>query len=292
MPIAALQPVVVAEPGELDEVVEAVAAWQHDGGPVQLHPGDLGWNSSLGADALAGSLRVWRGAGEVRVVGLVEDKGLVRMGLAPGVDGDAAIAERLVADLSDPARGVLPGGSVSVEARYGAAFRGLLVRRGWVADEPWTPLRRDLRDQVEDHGLEVETVDERNAAESVAVHRAAFERSTFTVERWRAMAESAAFRRARCLLARDERGVAVASTTVWSAGPGRPGLIEPLGVHREHRGTGNGRRITLVAAAALRELGASSATVCTPSSNVAGVGTYVAAGFERLADVPDLRLAR
>lgn len=25
-------------------------------------------------------------------------------------------------------------------------------------------------------------------------------------------------------------------TTVWSAGPGRPGLIEPMGVHRDHQG--------------------------------------------------------
>ena len=46
----------------LDKVVEAVAACQQDGMPVQLHPGDLGWNWSLGAPELTGSVRVWRRA--------------------------------------------------------------------------------------------------------------------------------------------------------------------------------------------------------------------------------------
>jgi ribosomal protein S18 acetylase RimI-like enzyme len=78
---------------------------------------------------------------------------------------------------------------------------------------------------------------------------------------------------------------------VWSAGPGRPGLIEPLGAHRDHRGRGHGRSITLACAAALRELGASSALVCTPSSNVGGVAAYVSAGFRRLPDSHDLHRA-
>jgi len=45
--------------------------------------------------------------------------------------------------------------------------------------------------------------------------------------------------------------------------------------------------ISLAAAAALRELGASSATVCTPSSNVGAVPTYASAGFRRCPDVTD-----
>jgi ribosomal protein S18 acetylase RimI-like enzyme len=60
-------------------------------------------------------------------------------------------------------------------------------------------------------------------------------------------------------------------------------------VHREHRGHGYGRAISLAAAAALRELGASSATVCTPTSNVGAVATYASAGYERLPDVTDFR---
>ena len=94
---------------------------------------------------------------------------------------------------------------------------------------------------------------------------------------------------ARCLVAYDDQGNAVAAVTVWSAGPGKPGLLEPMGVHREHRGHGYGKAITVAAAAALQELGSSSAIVCTPSSNVGAVATYKSAGFRQLAQRLDLR---
>ena len=73
---------------------------------------------------------------------------------------------------------------------------------------------------------------------------------------------------------------------------GRPGparLLEPMGVHRDHRGHGYGTAITVAAAALLRELGSSSAIVCTASSNVGAVATYGSAGFRQLPDVKDLR---
>jgi ribosomal protein S18 acetylase RimI-like enzyme len=272
----------------LDDVAEAVASWQQEGGPVQLHPGDLGWNWSFGAAHLAGSLRVWRD-GQILAVGLVDDAGLIRMGIAPSVDRDTPFATHVLADLSDPARGVLPEGEARVEARSGTAFRELLAVSGWVPDEPWTPLRRDLTDEVEDSGLRIEVVDEHDLAERVAVQRAAFATSTFSLERWHAMAAGSPYRRARCLVGYDANDAAVAVATVWSAGQGRPGLLEPLGVHRDHRGHRHGTAISLAAAAALREMGASSATVCTPSSNVGGVATYAAAGFTSLGDVTDFR---
>jgi ribosomal protein S18 acetylase RimI-like enzyme len=62
-----------------------------------------------------------------------------------------------------------------------------------------------------------------------------------------------------------------------------------MGVHRDHRGQGHGRAITVAAAASLRELGSSSALVCTPSSNAAAVATYKAAGFEPLPEIRDRR---
>ena len=98
----------------LDAVAEEVAAWQQEGGPVQLHPGDIGWNWSFGAAHLAGSVRVWRDD-RILAVGLVDDAGLIRMGIAPSVNRDALFATRLLADLSDPVRGVLPEGGGSVE---------------------------------------------------------------------------------------------------------------------------------------------------------------------------------
>lgn len=285
----------VATPDSLNEIVEAVAVWQQDGVPVQLHPGDLGWNRRDGVRELAEALRVWRRDGEILAAGMVDDNtGLIRMAIAPSVDEDEAFAARLLADLSDPAQGVLPTGGGAVEARFGAAFRELLRRSGWVADEPWTPLARDLAAPVEDCGLTIEDIDTNNVRDRIvqdriAVHRASFPKSTFTLERWRAVAAGAPYRQARCLVGYDSAGDAVAAATVWSAGKGRPGLLEPLGVHRDHRGHGYGPAITVAAAAALQEMGSSTATVCTPSANVGGVATYVSAGFRKLSDVTDFR---
>lgn len=105
--------------------------------------------------------------------------------------------------------------------------------------------------------LRIEVVDERNAHARTAVHRAAFGSEHFTDERWQSVADAPAYRRARCLVGVDG-GVPVAA-------------------------------ITLAGAAALREMGASSARVAAPSENTAAVATYVAAGFEPWVRISDLQ---
>jgi hypothetical protein len=75
--------------------------------------------------------------------------------------------------------------------------------------------------------------------------------------------------------------------TVWSAGPGKSGLLEPMGVHRDHRGHGSGKAITVAAAAALQKLGSSSAIVCTSSFNAGAVATCKSAGFQQLPEIRD-----
>lgn len=74
------------------------------------------------------------------------------------------------------------------------------------------------------------------------------------------MAAGAFYTSARSLAAFDEHNNAVAVTTVWSAG-----------------------------AAAVREMGSSSAIMGTESSNVDAVATYAAAGFTAHEQVADLR---
>lgn len=275
-------------PASLDEVAEAVAVWQHEGGPVQIHPGDLGWHWRLGTEDLAKAVRVWRRDGQILAVGIGDDS-VLRLAIAPSVDQDETLAAQLVADLLDPASGVLPADGGTVEARFGAALRELFTESGWTVDEPWTPLRRDLSMPVEDCDLRIEVAGPHNLQDRVTVQRSAFANSTFTEERWRTMAAASPYRRARCLVGYDANDVAVAAVTVWSAGPGRPGLLEPVGVHQDHRGHGYGTVISVAAAAALRDMGSSSATVCTRSANVAAVATYASAGFQKLPDVTDFR---
>ena len=129
---------------------------------------------------------------------------------------------------------VLPAGTVYVESPRGTRFQELMFERGWQSDEPWTPLRLDLAEPVPDPGVRIEVIGPEQAHVHAAVIRASFERSTFTEESWHAMAAGSFFANARCLVA-FEGDDAAAAVTVWSAGPGKPGLLEPMGTHPDHR---------------------------------------------------------
>jgi len=280
---------VLGNPGVdgLSEAVGELREWQYDGAPMQLHPGDLGWFWQFGAEATAAAVRTWSRDGQILAVGLLDGPTLLRLTLAPDAQQDEELALQLVADVSGPERGVLPAGKVNVEAPQGALIQDLLFEAGWNADEPWTPLRHDLTQPVKDPGVRIEVIRPQQAHVRTAVQRASFDRSTFTDERWHAMAAGLPYADARCLVAYDDQGNAVAAVTVWSAGAAKPGLLEPMGVHREHRGQGYGRANTVAAAAALQGLGSSSAIVCTPSANVGAVATYESAGFPQLPERRD-----
>lgn len=272
------------EASQLGDVVDALRGWQHDAAPLQLHPGDLGWFWRFGAEATAAAVRIWSRGGQILAVGFLDGPGLLRMTVAPQVWREEELAHRVVADVSDPERGVLPAGRVSVETPNGARVQDLLSDVGWSAGEPWTPLRRDLTGPVEETDMPIVVIGPEQAPEFTAVHRSAFGSARFTVERWQAMAAGLPFADVRCLLGFDDAGVAVAVVTVWSAGPGKPGLIEPMGVHADHRGRGYGQAVCVAAAAQLRKLGSSSALVCTPSARAAAVTTYKSAGFQHLPE--------
>jgi len=274
----------------------ALRDWQVDRAPTQLHPGDLGWHWRDGAEATAADVRVWSRAGRIVAIGLLDTPQLLRMAVDPRLQADADVVDGLVNDIEEPERGVLQSGSAVVEARCGALLTDSLTQRGWLPDEPWTPLHRDLTGHVPGSGLRIEAIGPDGAEAWSAIHWSAFKDTAMTDDdrrtvrdRWSAMAMSAPYSEARCLTAYDDRDTPVAIAGVWSAGPGRPGLLEPIGVHADHRGHGYGRAVTLAAAAALRDLGSSSAVVCTPSSRPGAVETYVSAGFERFPELRDLR---
>jgi predicted N-acetyltransferase YhbS len=273
---------------DMDDVLDILREWQQGEAHVVLHPGDLGWYWRLGGDAAAAASRTWRRDGRVVAIGLLDEPFWLRIAIAPDLRQDEPLARQIAADVTDPDRGVLPMENVWFDVPHGALLRELMLSAGWEETEAWTPLSRDLTDPVEDPAVRVETATLAHMAERIAVQRASFEGSTFTDERWHAMTGGPAYADARCLLAYDESGAAVATVTVWSAGPGRPGLLEPMGVHHAHRGRGYGRAISLAAAAALREMGSSSAIVCTPASYDGAVATYEAAGFRRLSQRWDL----
>lgn len=286
---------------ELSAALDSLASWQRDDLPVQLHPGDLGWNWQSGPQATADLTRLWTAPHGPVALCLVDD-GVLRLAMDPAVADDEQVADRLADDLDDPGSGVLPGADASAEVRLGGALRRRLRERGWVEDMPWTPLTMPLAtlaasseqtDAVEPGpGLRVTATDPSRLDEVdawIGAHRAAWPRSRFDRTCWQHLSSGPAFDRARCLVGWDAQDRAVAATIVWSAGTGRPGLIEPLGADHRHRGRGHGRAITVAAARTLRSMGASSVRVCTPSANVAAVAAYRSAGFTLGGASRDLR---
>ena len=280
----------------LREAAAALREWQADRTPMQLHPGDLGFHWRDGPESTAAAVRAWSRSEQIVAVGLLDAPQLLRMAVATDLQEDEELIDRIILDIDQPERGVLDTGGAVVEARCGPLLTRALLDRGWRPDEPWTPLHRNLTHPVRACGLRIERIGPGGADVWVGVHWSAFRGTTMTDDdrrtardRWLAMAASAPYAEARCLTAFDEHDNAVAVAGVWSAGRGRPGLIEPMGVHQEHRGHGHGKAITLAAAAALREMGSSSAIVCTPSSNSGAVATYASAGFEPFPEARDLR---
>jgi GNAT superfamily N-acetyltransferase len=269
---------------QLSSVVRVLRDWQDETGTVQLHPGDLGWHWRFGAEATAAAVRTWSRGGQLLAIGFLDGPEVFRMTVAPHLWPEEELAHQVVADLADPQRGVLPAGKASVEVPNGARVHELLGEIGWAGGESWTPLRRDLTMPVAHLGVRVEVIGPGRESEYTAVHRSAWGSARFTDESWRTMTTGSPYADARSLLAYDSTGAAVAAAIVWSAGPGKPGLIEPMGVHAKHRGHGYGTAICLAAAAELKKLGSSSALVCAPSSLTAAVATYQSAGFRQLPE--------
>lgn len=202
--------------------------------------------------------------------------GLLRLGMEPDQQDNEALARQISADVTDPERGGLPVGEAVVEARGASALQRVMLASGWQLDEPWTPLHYDLHEPVPDTlatptGLRVETVGVDRADEWMEVHWSAFRGTAFgeaerveVVDWWTTIMEGPFAERGRSLAAFDPDGRPVAIAGVWSAGHGRPGLIEPMGTHHDHRGKGYGAAICQAAASALRRMGASSGS-CAPS---------------------------
>jgi GNAT superfamily N-acetyltransferase len=314
---------------ELLLAADALASWQRDDAPLQLHPGDLGWHSVSGLPATAAATRIWEQGDLPVAVGLLDGPDLMRLAFAPGAEDDEALARRISGDLADPAHCILDEGPGAVEARGASALTRTLAADGWEKGELWTPLRMDLgpMPDMSDALASADVVDPQSAPdfsedepapnpsaasapstppapsarltpveEWAGIHFSAFRRrepSPAELRRrargWATMAASPLASSSLTLLGRDDDDTAVAIATVWSAGAGRPGLLEPVAVHPDHRGRGFGRGITLSAVHALRAMGASSALVCTPSSLSGAVPTYLSAGFRVDDEIADMQ---
>src|SRR4051794_29302117 len=157
------------EVGRLGDVIRTLRDWQHDSSPMQLHPGDLGWHWCFGAAATARAVRTWNRREEVLAIGFLDTPEVLRLTVAPEVWREEELAQRVVADVSAPERGVLPAGEVSVETPDGTRVQALFSEVGWRAGESWTPLIRDLAEPVERPRVRTAVVSSGQVSEFTAV---------------------------------------------------------------------------------------------------------------------------
>ena len=120
---------------ELGDVVRALAAWQDDASPMQVHPGDLGWFWQFGAEATAAAVRIWTRDEKIIAIGLLDGPDVLRLTVAPDARQDETLAERMVSDVTDR---VFPTGRVAVEAPNGTLVQQRLTDAGWDLGESWT----------------------------------------------------------------------------------------------------------------------------------------------------------
>ncbi|MBV1854767.1 GNAT family N-acetyltransferase [Catellatospora tritici] len=261
--------------------IAALAAWTpagRTGGP--LHPGDVGWHLRFEDDLVRDSLRLWSDqSGPVAVT--LSDGPVLYAGLAPRVAADRELADMLAWRFHQ----IVGDGQAWCALPEDSPVGTALLRHDWTRDpdEPWVLLVCEDLPVSAPAGSRVVAVDEDTAPARVAVQRAAFEGSTFTVERWRAMRGSVAASLCVESLVLTPDGQPAAAATGWLAAPGRCALLEPVGTHPEQRGHGYGRAAVRSVCARLRAEGASAVAVLTPATNTAAVALYRSAGFREVA---------
>lgn len=273
------------------EIREALCGWEPVGGYLgQLHIGDVGWMLRLPDDVVDAGLHVWRDdRGAIVAVGLLHSPQVLALGVDPRLHLHVPLGERLAADAVE----VLSGGDMYVDAPFAAAVRTVLAAEGWdLDDDPWPAFYRPLT-VADASGTDADAVPVRSdddLAGRVAVQRVMFAATQSDETSWQRMRASASYDPDLDILLRAE-GVPVAAATAWSAGPGRCGLLEPVGTHRDHRGAGYGRRALIAACAALARAGASGVAVFTPGSNAPAVALYRSCGFRTVGLVASMRSA-
>lgn len=283
---------------ELGSLYRTLSSWQHSSWAGQLHSGDLGWHSTVGPQRMAADLRVWARRRVPVAIGLIDGGEVLRMGFAPDVLDDYALACGIADDLMNCSCGIFAGDTVIVEARGAHALMRILQQRGWCDDAPWMPLvaSPNRSNATNDTGVYVQQAELDDASEWAAVHWSAFKEAPcdtasfdLLCSRIKHIFDGLFAEHCKLLIARDDGGTAVAVACVWFAGDGRPGLIEPMGVHADYRGRGHGKAITLAAVEHLTSWGSSSAVVVAEVKNPGALAAYESAGFASLGEVCDLK---
>lgn len=261
----------------ISEMLATMASWQPVGGCASgLHPGDIGWNLAWPDEQCLPAVTVWRDAtARIGAVALLDGPAEIRLTTEPALRQDPGLAATLFDDLTerfgdDPASVDLPAGPTLLAAR--------LVTDGYASgDVLWPLLYRGLTGPPA-MPAGISPIRETEFAARAEVEHSAFG-SAVDIDRWARMHGRPGFDAGLDLVARTQDGKVAAGATAWSAGRGRPGLLEPVATHADHQRQGYGRRVVEGACAALAARGASGVSVHTPAFNTGAIAAYRAAGF-------------
>jgi len=273
---------------EVSAIGSALVRWgASDPLATGLQAGDFGWLMREGVEALGRTCLV-----------CVDDRDtIVACGLREGDDGLWLQVDPVRFFDRDVARAIVDGAvdagvhEISCPAAP-SAVRADLARRGATIDpDPWPHLWRPLTDDDLIAWPDVvSTESEALRTARIAVQRSAFETSTFSMEKWEAMAAGPLFRPELDLVALDVAGAGVSALTAWLPEGATCGVIEPMGTHRDHRRQGYGLLVLRASFAALRKLGAEGVRVGVARGNTAALATYARAGFRVVGQDTTMRL--
>ena len=271
-------------------LIEAMSAWDVQGTYVSgLSAGDVGWQLRNPDELVDGSIHGWWDGEELLAAALLEEGWSARPRLAPFRARSREVAEAVRLEVE-----AMTGEQVWCDADHGTAMRHVLLQAGWQTDpEPWVCLHRDVAgDPAYEPPAGVTVLRGHEDVEGrVDAQRHGFEKSTFDVASWHRMAAGPGFRPELDLVLHVD-GVACAVATAWLSPQGGTSVLEPVAVHRDHRGRGLGRAVVRAAADACRRAGATGVSVCTPASNTVGVAAYLSAGFTLMETMPGVTRRR
>ena len=152
---------IIPSTDNLGEVVQTLASWQRDGNIVQLHPGDIGWYQRFGAEATASAIRLWNAGDQTVAIGLLESPELLRLALETMLKPEGCL-----------------------EARSARILRDILTKTGWGIGDPWTSLKLELAEPVQQDILRIEIVGPAQVEDRVALQKTSFANSSFSKDKW------------------------------------------------------------------------------------------------------------
>ncbi len=289
-----------AGPADLAQMQDVQrAGWRAFGPRVPSHPGDLEWGWTGLVDPgreRSDSIVLWEDAGGDVRAWAVDHTTIFDWYLHPddhpGADAQLLMEEALAWFLDEErllrAHGELPD-RLGAWSEAGSALEPLLQREGFAPDPGGEIVHRALRlggrladpDPVDSYVLFGVSL-EGDLGRRVEVHRAAFDPTRMTTDRYGSVMAMPLYRPELDVVAVAPDGSFAAFCLAWYDPQIRVGIFEPVGTHPDHRRRGLAAAVCREALRRLAAVGAEWALVMAEAAETAPNHLYESLGFEEV----------